>query len=76
MACYIRTRSDGGLFNLARLKCQRHVMVKCIPELLYADDSVVVAHTLNGIQRLLQKFAEAVRAYGMTINVKKTEVLY
>ncbi|KAI8506599.1 hypothetical protein Bbelb_160260 [Branchiostoma belcheri] len=73
---YIRTRSDGGLFNLARLKSQRHVLVKCIRELLYADDSALVAHTLDSIQRLLEKFAEAARAYGMTINIKKTEVLY
>ncbi|KAI8498919.1 hypothetical protein Bbelb_233720 [Branchiostoma belcheri] len=68
--------SDGGLFNLARLKSQRHVLVKCIRELLYADDSALVAHTLDSIQRLLEKFAEAARAYGMTINIKKTEVLY
>ncbi|KAI8516417.1 hypothetical protein Bbelb_049980 [Branchiostoma belcheri] len=75
---YIRTRSDGGLFNLARLKSQRHVLMKCIRELLYADDSALVAHTLDSIQRLLEKFAEAARAYGMTINIKKTEgeVLY
>ncbi|KAI8481584.1 hypothetical protein Bbelb_406840 [Branchiostoma belcheri] len=62
--------------NLARLKSRRHVLVKCIRELLYADDSALVAHTLDRIQRLLEKFAEAARAYGMTINIKKTEVLY
>jgi len=68
---YIRTRSDGGLFNLSRLKSQRHVLVKCIRELLYADDSALVSHTLDGIQRLLEKFAEAASNYGMTINIKK-----
>nr|XP_027226759.1 uncharacterized protein LOC113818771 [Penaeus vannamei] len=60
---YIRTRSDGGLFNISRLKSQRHVLVKCIRELLYADDSALVSHTLDGIQRLLEKFAEAVSNY-------------
>jgi len=68
---YIRTRSDGGLFNLSRLKSQRHVLVKCIRELLYADDSALVSHTLDGIQRLLEKFAEAASNYGMTINILK-----
>ena len=72
---YIRPRSDGGLLYLARLKFQRHLLLKCIRELLYADDSALVAHTLNGIQRRLQKFTKAARAYGMTINVKKMEVL-
>lgn len=33
---YIRTRLDGGLFNLSQLK--RHVLVKYIRDLLYAND--------------------------------------
>lgn len=72
----IHSNSVGqGLFNLSRLKSQCHVLVKRIRE-LDADDSVLVSHTLDGIQRLLENFAKAASNHGMTINIKKTEVLY
>ena len=41
---YLHTRSDGRLFNLARLKLKRKVKMITIRDLLFADDAALVAH--------------------------------
>ena len=72
---YIRTRSDGDLFNLRRLKAKNKTQELLIQELLFADDSALVTHSLQAMQDLLTAFAEASKRFGLTINIKKTEVL-
>lgn len=72
---YIRTRSDGDLFNLRRLKAKNKTQELLIQELLFADDSALVTHSLQAMQDLLTAFAEASKRFGVTINNKKTEVL-
>ena len=41
---FIRTRSDGKLFKLARLKASTKTRELCIRELLFADDAAIVAN--------------------------------
>ena len=72
---YIRTRSDGHLFILRRLKAKNKTQEVLIQELLFADDSALVTHSLQAMQDLLTAFAEASKRFGLTINIKKTEVL-
>jgi len=48
---YIRTRSDGGLYNLRRLKANSKVREVCVRELLFADDSALVTHSHSDAQR-------------------------
>lgn len=73
---HMKTRSDGGLFNVSRLRASTKVRKICAAELLYADDSALVAHSPEVLQRMLNKFASAASDLGLTINVKKTEVMY
>jgi len=47
-----------------------------IRELLFADDSALVAHSPQEIQRIINAFSDASKKFGLTINIKKTEVLY
>ena len=42
---FIRTRTDGKLFNLARLRANTKTLEMCIRELFYADESALVANT-------------------------------
>ena len=42
---YLRTRSDGRLFNLARLRAKTKVREALIRDMLFADDAAVVTHT-------------------------------
>ena len=41
----IRFRSDGGNFNLQRLKARTKVSLLLLRELLFADDWALIAHT-------------------------------
>ena len=45
-------------------------------ELLFADDSALVAHSTEEIQKIVDAFSDASKKFGLKINIKKTEVLY
>lgn len=72
---YLRTRSDGRLFNLARLKAKTKVRETIIRDMLFADDAAVTSHTEQGLQMLMDRFSVACRDFGLTISLKKTNVL-
>ena len=73
---YIRHRTDGGLFNLSRLKAVTKTKTELIRELLFADDTALVAHTKEQAQILLNVFAATSKKMGLHINSSKTEVLF
>ena len=72
---YLRTRSDGRLFNLARLRANTKVREVLIRDMLFADDAAVVAHTQEELQSLMDCFSQACKDFGLTISLKKTNVL-
>ena len=72
---YIRTRSDGRLFNLARLRAKTKVRKVLIRDMLFADDAAVATHTQEELQSLMDCFSEACKDFGLTISLKKTNVL-
>lgn len=47
---FIKTRTDGKLFNLARLRAFTKTREICVRELLFADDSTLVVTDPNVIQ--------------------------
>ena len=72
---HLRTRSDGKLFSLARLRAKTKVREVLVRELLFADDAAVTAHSLEDLQHLINRFAEACTLFGLTISLKKTQVM-
>lgn len=72
---YIRTRADGKLFNLARLRAKTKVMEVLIRELLFADDAALTSHTEDGLQQLVTRLSRACKEFGLTISLKKTQIL-
>ena len=42
----------------------------------FADDSVLIAHSAEEIQRIVDAFANASSKFGLKINIKKTEVMF
>ena len=72
---YLRTRADGKLFNLARLKAKSKTQVKCLREFLFADDAAVTAHSEEDLQQLMNRFSHACQEFGLTISLKKTQVM-
>ena len=72
---YLRTRSDVRLFNLARLRAKTKVRKVLIRDMLFTDDAAVVTHTQEELQSLMDCFSQACKYFGLTISLKKTNVL-
>ncbi|KAI8511348.1 hypothetical protein Bbelb_104480 [Branchiostoma belcheri] len=72
---YIRSRTDGSLFNLARLRARSKTVESLCRELLFADDAALTAHKESALQGLLDSLARACDLFCLTISVKKTEVM-
>lgn len=73
---YIQTREKADLFNVAQFKSKNKTKTKLVRDLLFADDSALVAHKLDEIQALVNSFATAAKEFSLKINIKKTECLY
>ena len=71
----LRTRLDGNLFKLSRLRAKTRVHEKYVHDLLFADDAAITTHTQEDLQRLLDRFSEACRHFGLTISLVKTQVM-
>ena len=74
----IKSRFDVGLGHLItkHFDAKNKVHISTIRELLFADDCALAADSEEGLQRLCDSFASASRRFGLTISIKKTEVLY
>ena len=73
---YIRFRTDGSLFNLRRLLARTKTIVELITELLFADDCALLTLTEEALRHIVNRFSDAAENFGLTISLKKTEVLY
>ena len=71
----IRFRSNGSLFNLARLRSQSKCMTTLLHEFQNADDCALIADSEEALQDSIDSFADAASSFGLTINCKKTEVM-
>ena len=72
---YIHTRADGRLFNIARLKAKTKIRKILLRELLFADDAALISHTADGLQNLVSSFSAACKEFGLTISIKKTNIM-
>ena len=67
---YIRFRTYDCVFNLPVVASEQ-----LFTDLLFADDCALLAHTQEALQRIVTCFANAATAFGLTISLKKTEVM-
>ena len=72
---YIRFRADGSVFNLRRLLVCTKTIAEHNIELLFADDCTLLAHMEEALQHIVKRFSDAAKNFGLTISLKKTEVL-
>ena len=49
---------------------------KYVRDLLIADDAAITSHTQEDLQRLLDRFSDACRHFGLTISLAKTQVMW
>ena len=73
---YIQSRQSADLFNVAHFRVKTKTTQILIRELLFADDSALVAHSAEEMQKIVDAFSNASKKFGLKINIKKTEVVY
>ena len=72
---YLRTRTDRKPFNLSRLRVKTKVQLRCLCDLLFADDAAVTGHSAGDLQQLMTRISDACQDFGLTISLKKTQVM-
>ena len=73
---YIQAGHNADRFNAFQLKAKTKMDHALSQEMLLAGDSVIVAHSAEEIQVLVDRFKSAARSFSLTINIKETECLY
>ena len=73
---YIQSRQNADLFTVAHFRAKTETTTILVRELLFADDSALIAHSAGEIQRIVDAFANASALFGIKINIKKTEVMF
>ena len=68
----LRYRTDGGVFNLRRLKANTNVKVATLRELLFAEYCALNSST----EAEMQHYSRACDNFGFTISTKNTEVMH
>ncbi|KAK2193729.1 hypothetical protein NP493_7g03010 [Ridgeia piscesae] len=66
---------SADLFNVAHFRVKTKTTRILMRELLFADDSALVAHSAEEMQKIVDAFSDASKKFGLKINIKKTEVL-
>eukprot|EP00795_Rhopilema_esculentum_P006931 gene6931-12546_t len=69
---YLHTRSNGHLYQPPRLRAKTKVCRVSVRELLLTDDGVFVSHSLEVLQRLMDRFGAACTDLSLIISTKKT----
>ena len=73
---HFKYRFDGGIFNLCKLKAETKSRTATIFELQYADDAAIPTNSAEALQRNLTIMSDTYRKAGLSVNTRKTEVLY
>ena len=67
--------ADGKFFDLRRLQAKTKVKEALLRDFLFADYCAIAAPSEAALQRLADHLSSATKAFGLTISIKKTEVL-
>ena len=73
---YIQSHQNADLITVAHFRAKTETTNIIVRELLFADDSALIAHSAVEIQRIVDAFANASSNFGLKINIKKTEVMF
>ena len=73
---YIQSRQRADLFNVAHFRAKSKTIRILMRELLFADDSALVAYSAEEMHKIVDAFSSASKKWGLKINIKKTKVLY
>ena len=69
------TRSDGRLFNPARLRAKTKARKVMLRDLLFADDAAIVAHSEGKLQTIFDRSSNTCADMGLSISLTKTKIM-
>ena len=69
-----KSRDDGKLFSIARLRAKTKVLEILVRDMLFADDAALAIHTEEALRRLIGCFSQSCKDFDLTISIKKTNV--
>lgn len=72
---FVRTRLDGSLFDISRLRSRALTREVLVRDLLFADDAALVAHSEGTLQILLDRLSRACDVFSLNISVEKTKIM-
>ena len=72
----IRFRTTGKVFDLRRFNAMSNTLDCLVRELLYVDDADLVAHFVEDIQDIMDRFANGCKCFELTIGLDKTKVMF
>ena len=72
----LKYRTDGGVFNLRRLKANTKEKIATLRELLFANDCALNSSTEAEMQQCVNHLSRACNNFGFAISTKKTEVMH
>ena len=67
---YIQSRQSADLFNVAHFRAKTKTTRILMRELLFADDSALVAHPAEEMLIIVDAFSNASKKFGLKINIK------
>ena len=73
---YVQSRYSADLFNVSHFRAKTKTTWIMMRELLFADDSALVAHCAEEMQKIVDAFSDASKKFGLKTNINKTEVPY
>ena len=65
---YIQSQQKADPFTVAHFRGKTKTTNILVRELIFADDSTLIAHSAEGIQRIVDAFANASSKFGLKIN--------
>ena len=64
------------LLNVVHFRAKTKITRIRTRELLFTDESALVAHSAEEMQKIVDAFSDASKKFGLKISIEKTEVLY
>ena len=68
---YIQFRQSSDIFNLAPLRANTQTARILMTKLLFADDSALVAHYAEKMQKIVDVLSDASKKFSLKININK-----
>ena len=66
---YIQSRQSTDLFNVANFRAKTQT-TRILMRVLFTDDSALVAHSAEKMQKTVDAFSNASKKFGLKINIK------